>query len=213
MSLCSLIAAEELLWVDLPVGSSASKALVGPSLEPDAALACQLDRYGMLHPAVRSYLAANDDRRPRRVSDVVADREWRSSEVFSEVFRARAGRFQLSLVVDLDARGGRGWVLGRSGRDFSDREVGTATALLPLLSVAHRVPRPAEVAGGGDAFTPREREVIRMLSTGLKASAMARALGMSEATARKHLEHAYRKLGTTDRLTTVMRARHLGILD
>lgn len=211
-TLCSLIAADELLWVDLPMGSSGSEALVGPSLEPDAVLACQLDTYGMRHPAVRSYLVANDDRRPRRVSDVAANREWQSSAVFNEVFRARPGRFQLSLVVDLDAGGGRGWVLGRSDRDFSDREVETATALLPLLSLAHRARRPKAV-GDQDALTPREHEIVRLLSLGLKASAIARALGIRQATVRKHLEHVYRKLGTTDRLTTVMRAKQLGMLE
>jgi DNA-binding NarL/FixJ family response regulator len=62
-------------------------------------------------------------------------------------------------------------------------------------------------------LTPRELTVLELLADGLVAEAIGRRLSISTRTVNKHLEHVYRKLGTSDRLTSVLRARSLGILD
>ncbi|GLZ28025.1 hypothetical protein Lesp02_02150 [Lentzea sp. NBRC 105346] len=67
--------------------------------------------------------------------------------------------------------------------------------------------RPADLG-----ITPRELDVLQLLCEGLTADAIARRLDVSARTVTKHQERLYRKLGTSDRLTTVLRAQRLGIV-
>ena len=62
------------------------------------------------------------------------------------------------------------------------------------------------------ALTPRERTVLRHLTAGLTARAIARRLEISTSTVNKHLESIYRKLGTADRLTTALVACRCGLV-
>jgi DNA-binding CsgD family transcriptional regulator len=62
------------------------------------------------------------------------------------------------------------------------------------------------------ALTGREQEVLVLLSDGLTSRAIARRLSLSPRTVAKHQERVYRKFGTSDRLTTVLRAQRLGLL-
>ena len=59
-------------------------------------------------------------------------------------------------------------------------------------------------------LTPRESEVMLKLTSGRTARAIARELGVSERTVRKHLEHVYEKLGVHDRLGAVLLALRTG---
>jgi DNA-binding NarL/FixJ family response regulator len=49
--------------------------------------------------------------------------------------------------------------------------------------------------------------VLQLLAEGLPAKVIARRLGVATRTVSKHLENMYRKLGTSDRLTTVLTAQ------
>lgn len=61
-------------------------------------------------------------------------------------------------------------------------------------------------------LTVRERQILALLADGLTAQAMAHRLRLSPRTVAKHQERMYRKFGTSDRLTTVLRAQRLGLL-
>jgi len=61
-------------------------------------------------------------------------------------------------------------------------------------------------------LTAREAAVLRLLAEGLTARAIAGRLGVATATVSKHQEHLYRKLGTCDRLTTVLTAQRLNLV-
>ena len=61
-------------------------------------------------------------------------------------------------------------------------------------------------------LTPRELTVLALAAESLTAEAIARRLGIATGTVQKHLENSYRKLGTGDRLTSVLRAQALGLL-
>lgn len=77
------------------------------------------------------------------------------------------------------------------------------------------VPLTAPTGATGPAgyrLTPRELSVLRLLAEALTAAAIARRLGISTGTVHKHLAQLYRKLGTADRLATVLRAREAGLL-
>ncbi|MFI7544772.1 response regulator transcription factor [Actinoplanes sp. NPDC049599] len=125
-------------------------------------------------------------------------REWRGSSC------ARGTGHHLALPVSATSV----LVVCRAHRRFDagDREV--AQCLLPLLhSVQRHVDHPDR-----PRLTPRELAVLRATADGLTASAAGRRLQISARTFEKHLERLYRKLGTRDRVHTVLLAQELGVL-
>lgn len=95
--------------------------------------------------------------------------------------------------------------------------VGNATAVLTAIArkvgierelsiPPHRVhAAPGEWLDGGvaDLLSAREREVLRWVARGKPNAEIATALYISESTVRKHLQHAYRKLGVASRTAAV----------
>jgi DNA-binding CsgD family transcriptional regulator len=83
-----------------------------------------------------------------------------------------------------------------------------------LARVHQRTTPLVEVLEGPNAgLTAREREVLRLLSEGLLARTIAARLDVSPRTVHHHLGSIYSKLGVCDRLSAVLRARGLGLLD
>lgn len=72
-------------------------------------------------------------------------------------------------------------------------------------------PRPAAPGADFD-LTRREQQILVLLSEGLTAQAIGRRLDLSPRTVAKYQQRIYRKFGTSDRLTTVLRAQRLGLL-
>lgn len=66
--------------------------------------------------------------------------------------------------------------------------------------------------GGDVVLTARETAVLGLMADGLIAVAIARQLGISPRTVGKHVENIYRKFGTQDRASAVLRAHSLGLL-
>ncbi|PHQ50399.1 hypothetical protein BLA24_21135 [Streptomyces cinnamoneus] len=73
---------------------------------------------------------------------------------------------------------------------------------------------PALPAGRltGHGLTPRELTVLGLLAEGLTAEAIGRRLAISPHTVNRHLEKVYRKLGTNNRVRTVLLARQAGLV-
>lgn len=114
----------------------------------------------------------------------------------------------------------RSFTLATTGSDFSDEELALARQIQTLLLLLARqdnvlVEHPAFAEGRADpvGLTGRERAVLCLLAEGLTATAIASRLGCSAGTVRKHLEHAYAKLGVHDRLLAVRRMEELGLLN
>lgn len=61
-------------------------------------------------------------------------------------------------------------------------------------------------------LSPRELEVLRLMTTGQSNKEIARSLGLSPDTVKDHLENLYRKLEATDRVTAAKRAQQLGLV-
>ena len=53
-------------------------------------------------------------------------------------------------------------------------------------------------------FTGREREIVDLLMQGMSNRQIAQALGIAEATVKKHLHHVYRKLGVRSRALLIV---------
>jgi DNA-binding NarL/FixJ family response regulator len=94
------------------------------------------------------------------------------------------------------------------------------TVLDPSLVAAagfhvHPVEREADGGDGlpgGEALTPREREVLRLVADGLPNKAIARELGISEHTAKFHVGSLLAKLGAASRTEAVTLATRRGLL-
>lgn len=64
----------------------------------------------------------------------------------------------------------------------------------------------------GPNLSPRESEVLRLLSEGLGVAAIARQLYVSESTAKTHISKIYEKLGVANRAQAIMSAIRSGLL-
>ncbi len=97
---------------------------------------------------------------------------------------------------------------------FSDSQLGALRALAQVWAQAQATGglgpalHPEEAMG----LTQRQRQILALLSEGLTIQAIARRLCLSPRTVGKHLERMYRRMGTSDRLTTVLHAQRFGLL-
>lgn len=89
-------------------------------------------------------------------------------------------------------------VLMRAIRAVLAGEAWIEPAMLSLMfGGAEKPPRDAKLL---DGLTPREREIVAMVSLGLKNKAIAERLFISENTVRHHLTSIFSKLSVTSRL-------------
>lgn len=58
--------------------------------------------------------------------------------------------------------------------------------------------------GATPSFTDREREIVDLLMQGMTNHQIAHALGIAEATVKKHLQHVFKKLGVRSRALLII---------
>jgi two-component system nitrate/nitrite response regulator NarL len=73
-----------------------------------------------------------------------------------------------------------------------------------------RLRRPAP---DGPTLSPRELQIVRMTADGMTTAEIAQHLHLSPATIKSHLQHAFEKLGVSDRAAAVAKAMRAGLLD
>ena len=76
-------------------------------------------------------------------------------------------------------------------------------------------PRPAGPAEGatGETLSPRESQILRLVSEGLGNREIAEELHLSRYTVECHVKHIYRKLAVSSRTRAIHAARTRGLLD
>ncbi|HSD21264.1 MAG TPA: response regulator transcription factor [Anaeromyxobacter sp.] len=72
--------------------------------------------------------------------------------------------------------------------------------------------RPPDAPLAAEGLTPREREVLALLAEGLANKAIAARLGISEHTAKFHVNAILGKLGVENRAEAIVRAARLGLV-
>jgi two-component system nitrate/nitrite response regulator NarL len=87
------------------------------------------------------------------------------------------------------------------------------TVLAPEAQAGLAAEVRLRAAPEGPALTPREREVLGMVAQGSSAPDIARALHLSAATVKGHLQSLYEKLGVSDRAAAVAEAMRRGLLE
>ncbi|MFH8376858.1 LuxR C-terminal-related transcriptional regulator [Streptomyces cyaneofuscatus] len=174
-----------------------------------------IDRYG-----------ATADWTPQSAARVVGARTWQNSPTADALRQAFGTRHVFGLPLPQRGPHVSGFLVHRSGGDFSRHDERYAARVQPLLkaATAHRSLLLALRESSGSAqrqqanhalaapLTPRETNVLHLLATGLTAEVIGRRLGISPRTVHKHLNALYRKLGAADRLSAVLRAQDAGLL-
>lgn len=91
----------------------------------------------------------------------------------------------------------------RRAGPFTDDERGAAILLQPHISRALR--RQARLRAARP-LTKRQAEILQLVAAGYDNAAIARRLGLSRGTVRKHLENIYASLEVSSRTAAVARA-------
>lgn len=163
--------------------------------------------------------AAGPDRTPVSARRV-AGRAWASSPTAELIGDLMDADHVLAIPLPGTSTPITGCMVYRSGTDFTDDHLRVAGRLQPLLAAVEQQRQLLEhcrrSTGGAAAedrtLTPRETAVLLLLTDALTAAAIGRRLGISERTVHKHVEKIYRKLGTRDRVSTVLRAQRMGLV-
>ncbi|MFI9200427.1 response regulator transcription factor [Streptomyces sp. NPDC053048] len=179
------------------------------------------------HPVI-GYLAAGE-LAPVTMSQICGDHRWRHSEWRSEAYRDYGTTDQLALPMPAEDGSLRTISLARDG-EFTEHDLAFAVRIQPLLVSAdrhvrelHRLREAAAAAAARPAaralapptshgLTPRELTVLGLLSEGITATGIGRRLTISPHTVNRHLEKIYRKLGTNNRVSTVLLAKQAGLV-
>ena len=198
-----------LLVDDHPVVRSGLAGLLGG--EPDIEVAgeasdgCEgVERAAALHPDV----VLMDLRMP--VMDGV--------EATSRIVAAGGPRVLVLTTYDTDAdilraveAGATGYLLKDTPRDALVDAVRAASRGETVLAAPLAAKLMRQVRGN-DQLTPREVEVLALVSRGMSNGDIAQELFIGEATVKTHLLHAFEKLGVSDRTAAVTTAMRLGVL-
>lgn len=87
--------------------------------------------------------------------------------------------------------------LVRRDRPFGDDDLALLRLLEPVLARVFREPPAPHLP---PELTTQERRVLQLVAVGRSNAQIAQQLGVAACTVRKHLEHAYPKLGVANRL-------------
>jgi DNA-binding CsgD family transcriptional regulator len=145
-----------------------------------------------------------------RHSDLWSERDYANTPLGGFFVNDFGIRHQV--IVPLTPQGGidRRLLLFRGeGPDFTERELVMLRLVRPHLAELH-ARRDRELRGEPN-LTPRQWEILRQVATGASNAQIARTLGLSDATVRKHLENIFLRLQVLSRTEALARVR--GFLD
>ncbi|MET7486642.1 LuxR C-terminal-related transcriptional regulator [Streptomyces sp. NPDC005538] len=175
------------------------------------------------YPFADHYVTAGAARRPGTARRM-AGKGWADSRTACTISRLMDADHVLALPLPGTATPVTGCMVYRAGGDFTEDHVRIAEQMQPLLAGVEQQrqllerwratttpPEAAEVTADS-GLTPRQVTVLLLLADALTASAIAHRLGISVRTVHKHVESLYRRLGTRDRVSTVLRAQEIGLL-
>lgn len=147
-----------------------------------------------------------------RIADFYTSRQWHSTGMYTDLYRPKGHEHELMLSLPFGAgrsvpgpgKSLRLFLFRGPGSDFSEADRALLTLLRPHLHQAYldaerrRHPVPE--------LTARQWQLMDMLAAGYTNANMARRLGVSEGTVRKHLENIYRRLQVSSRAAAITRA-------
>jgi DNA-binding CsgD family transcriptional regulator len=211
--LAGVVGGDAVTLTHLDLRTQREVAVFWPVQPAAETLGCYPD-VGAEHPLrspLREMAAGRAPLEPVRISDVLSHRAWRRTPVYDCALRGTADQMSLPLAVHGGAV--HAVSLRRSGGTFTDRQrdllaacaahlravtdrlrrseapalqISPTPAWVPL-GTAPGVAPPLPVAG----LSPREREVLELVASGLTDAQVARRLGLRPATVSRHLHRIY----------------------
>lgn len=174
--------------------------------EPGTAESETFIRHISEHPVI-AHNSHIPDPVPRKISDFLSDRRFRSLGLYSEFFQTFGFKYQMALVIHHAGKQMIGVAANRALSDFTERERACLIAIRchAIQSYHHGLSVKrirAESHSDGRrvaALTQREAEVLHWVAGGKSNDDVARLIGISSATVKKHLQNVYDKLGVSNR--------------
>lgn len=164
-----------------------------------------------------------------RVTDVLDLNHFERTELYQQLLGPRGSRYQAALVLHRSPESMLLLSLWRAERDFTDREVQRLEAFRLVMAAATAFCRAAEATQHfvddfdevipdaepyrgpvGRSLTPRQRQVAALIESGLTNDQIARRLGISSRTVRKHVEDLFEHTGARTRTQVALRWREDG---
>jgi len=149
-----------------------------------------------------SVMRRSSAKRALKISDFLSLKELRRLDYYDNVLRPFRIEHQMRLWLSAPAGTARFFSFSRLAgqRDFGERERSLLDVLRPsLIAIRDRFKRPSN----GASLTEREEEILRWVARGKTNQEIAALLVVSPHTVRKHLEHAYEKLGVHTRTAAI----------
>lgn len=172
-----------------------------------------------------AYYRRTGDGRATKISDFLTRRKLRGLGYYSDYLRRVGLEHRMSIVIPKPPHSVIALALGRSGRDFSERDRLVLDLLRPHLTQAHdnvaALERLREESVRSNhakglsryrgsferlGLTGRETEVLLGIARGQTNQQIAASLYVSPFTVKTHLQRAYRKLGVGSRTEALSRA-------
>ncbi len=152
-------------------------------------------------PLVAHY-AGGKDTQARRMSDVIDESTWLSSDYYRICLSRLAAPHCLALPITVDASTVVGLSFNRGGSDFTRRDCDLLDAFAPHFRQAwerHEDPWGARHRLQGLGLSPRESEVLFWMTEGKQNREIATILGISLGTVQEYVAGILTKLGQENR--------------
>jgi DNA-binding CsgD family transcriptional regulator len=146
---------------------------------------------------------------PLRLSALIGRRELERLDFYDAVMRPDGLRDVLKVWLSSTHESASCVALERFDADFCQRDVEVLRVLHSHLATMRQTALAgySAVDAGDVRLTSREAQVLSWIARGKQNEEIGRLLFMSPGTVKKHLEHAYEKLGVHSRADALVRLR------
>jgi DNA-binding CsgD family transcriptional regulator len=143
-----------------------------------------------------------------RFSDILSLRQFRRLDLHAEICRPLGINHVMKLFFEVGETGAGYIVLDSQRHAFSDRDRAVLDVLAPHLALIRRRCRiladpSLETSAATAPLSSRERQVLRLVASGMTNREIAGCLFIAPGTVRKHLDNIYEKLGVRSRAQAV----------
>jgi DNA-binding CsgD family transcriptional regulator len=139
-----------------------------------------------------------------RFSDVLSLRQFRRLDLYAEICRPLGINHVMKLFFAVGKTGTAYLVFDSERRAFTERDRAVLDVLAPHLAlIRRRSRRLSDPSPEAASLSPREREILRLVASGMTNREIAASLFIAPGTVRKHLDNAYAKLGVRSRAQAV----------
>jgi DNA-binding CsgD family transcriptional regulator len=225
-TIASLVPSELTTYSELDLRTSENVWKWEPTPSNFAGLAESFARHMDENPCI-AYFRRTGDGRATKLSDFLTQRELRGLGYYDEYLRRVGLEHRMSVVLPNGPGSVAALALGRSSRDFSERDRLLLDLLRPHLAQAHdnalALERLREASACPDPDTPgetlisreslrllglteREADILQAIARGKTNKQVAASMYVSPFTVKTHLQRVYRKLGVRRRTEAVARA-------